>query len=73
MAYPSAYPYFYVGLEGKLKSNKYYKLQDALAAAAYSSKKQSIPVRVFMMKPDKKNELVKVVEPYEADDYICFI
>ena len=55
--------YYYIGLEARLRDNKYKDLDAAIAAAVYASRRIGYPLRIFKMNPNNKAELIKVVRP----------
>jgi len=59
--------YYYLGLEARQRDNVYQSLEEAITDAEYISNRLLIPIRVFGMLENKKNELVKVVRPGTSD------
>ena len=59
--------YYYLGLEARQRDNVYQSLEEAITDAEYISNRLLIPIRVFGMLENKKNELVKVVRPMTSD------
>lgn len=55
--------YYYIGLEARMRDNKYKDLDAAIAAAAYAARKIGMPLRIFKMNLNMKGELVKIVKP----------
>jgi hypothetical protein len=55
--------YYYIGLEARLRDNKYQDLDAAMAAAVYASRRIGYPLRIFKMNPNNKAELVRVISP----------
>jgi len=59
--------YYYLGLEARQRNNVYQSLEEAIKDAEYISNRLLIPIRVFSMLENKKNELTKVVRPGSTD------
>lgn len=55
--------YYYIGLEARLRDNKYQDLDGAIAAAVYASRRIGYPLRVFKMNPNNKASLIRIVKP----------
>jgi len=55
--------YYYLGLEARQRDNVYQSLEEAITDAEYIANRLLIPIRVFGMLENKKNELVKVIRP----------
>ena len=56
--------YYYLGLEARSHdSNIYNDMCEAVEDASYIADRLSIPIRIFRMLPNKKSELVDVLQP----------
>jgi len=56
--------YYYLGLEARSHDNNIYNdICEAVEDASYIADRLSIPIRIFQMLPNKKSELVDVLQP----------
>jgi len=54
---------YYLGLEARQRENIYNDYAEALDDAAYIAQKLLIPIRIFIMLPNRKSKLMEVVPP----------
>jgi hypothetical protein len=54
---------FYLGLEARQRENIYNDFSECLDDAVYISQKLLIPIRIFTLLPNRKSQLVKIVQP----------
>ena len=55
--------YFYLGLEARLRTNKFFTLEDAVEIAVHAASRIGIPVRIFKMPDNKKPVLIETIRP----------
>jgi len=55
--------YYYLGLEARQSENIYNDFSEAVEDAKYVATRLHIPIRIFQMLPNRKSQLVEIMQP----------
>lgn len=55
--------FYYLGLEARQRDNIYNEFSEAVEDAKYIATRLRIPIRIFIMLPNKKSRLLEVMQP----------
>lgn len=62
--------WFYLGLEAKLRDNKFPTLEEACKIAIHAANTLDLPIRVYMLKPDSTSCIIGKIYPGAMEDTI---